>query len=202
MSDIGKYLETQFSLAGKTALLTGGAGGIGRAVAMGLCNAGARVALCDVNLDGAKKVEAELRGKGLQATAFKVDLTNVPSINECVEAVAADFGRIDILVNCAGVNKREGFLDVLEKTYDFIMNVNLKGTYFITQAVVHHMRKQGGGKIVNFSSHNAEGMLGGVSVYGATKAAVSALTRSMAIEWAKFNIQANAVAPGHILTEL
>src|SRR5437868_8965840 len=202
MGDIGNYLETQFSLAGKTALLTGGAGGIGRAVAIGLCSAGARVALCDVNLDGAKKVEAELKGKGLQATAFKLDLTDMASVKQCVEVVAADFGRIDILVNCAGVNKREGYVDVLEKTYDFIMNVNLKGTYFITQAVVHHMIKQGGGKIVNFSSHNAQGMLGGVSVYGATKAAVSALTRSMAVEWAKYNIQANAIAPGHILTEL
>jgi gluconate 5-dehydrogenase len=202
MSDIGNYLETQFSLVGKTALLTGGAGGIGRALAAGLCGAGAQTAICDVNIEGAQKVADELSAKGKKAKGFKLDLTNMESIRQCVEAVAADFGKIDILINCAGVNKREGYLDVLEKTYDFIMNVNLKGTYFITQMVVPYMIKQGGGKIVNFSSHNAQGMLGGVSVYGATKAAVSALTRSMAIEWAKFNIQANAVAPGHILTEL
>ncbi len=202
MSDIGNYLETQFSLAGKTALLTGGAGGIGRALAAGLCGAGAQTAVCDVNIEQANKVAADLAAKGHKAKAFKLDLTNMASIRQCADAVAADFGGIDILINCAGVNKREGFLDVLEKTYDFIMNVNLKGTYFMTQVVVPYMIKQGGGKIVNFSSHNAQGMLGGVSVYGATKSAVSALTRSMAIEWAKFNIQANAVAPGHILTEL
>ena len=116
--------------------------------------------------------------------------------------MAAAFGKIDILVNCGGINKREGFLDVEEKTYDLIMNVNLKGTFFMTQAVVPYMIKAGGGKIVNLSSHNAQGMLGGVSVYGASKSGVSALTRSMAIEWAQFNIQANAVAPGHILTPL
>jgi gluconate 5-dehydrogenase len=202
LSDIGNFLETQFSLAGKSALLTGGAGGIGRALAAGLCGAGAQVAICDVNMEQSNKVAAELTAKGLKAKAFKLDLTNLASIKECADAVAKEFGKIDILINCAGVNKREGFMDVLEKTYDFIMNVNLKGTFFMTQAVVPFMIKQGGGKIVNMSSHNAQGMLGGVSVYGATKSGVSALTRSMAVEWAKFNIQANAVAPGHILTEL
>jgi gluconate 5-dehydrogenase len=202
MSEIGNYLETQFSLAGKTALLTGGAGGIGQALAVGLCSSGAQTAVCDVNVERAREIAAELTAKGRQAKAFKVDLTDVASIRACVESVASEFGKIDILINCAGVNKREGFLDVEEKTYDFVMNVNLKGTFFITQAVVPHMIKQGGGKIINFSSHNVQGMLGGVSVYGATKSAVSALTRSMAIEWAKYNIQANAVAPGHILTEL
>jgi gluconate 5-dehydrogenase len=202
MSAVGDYLATQFSLEGKYALLTGGAGGIGRALAIALSAAGAHTAVCDLKLDGAEKVAAEIRARGLKAKAFPLDLTQLPSIRQCADAVAAEFGRIDILVNCAGVNKREGFLDVEEKTYDFIMDVNLKGTFFMTQAVVPYMMKAGGGKIVNLSSHNAQGMLGGVSVYGASKSGVSALTRSMAIEWAKFNIQANAVAPGHILTEL
>jgi NAD(P)-dependent dehydrogenase (short-subunit alcohol dehydrogenase family) len=202
VSDAGEYLKTQFSLEGKAALLTGGAGGIGRALALALCSAGAATAVCDLNLGQAEEVAAELRVKGLKAKAFALDLTNVEAIGQCAGAVAAAFGKIDILVNCAGINKREGFLDVEEKTYDLIMNVNLKGTFFMTQAVVPFMIKAGGGKIVNLSSHNAQGMLGGVSVYGASKSGVSALTRSMAIEWARFNIQANAVAPGHILTPL
>jgi gluconate 5-dehydrogenase len=202
VSNTGDYIRKQFSLEGKKALLTGGAGGIGRELAHALCCAGARTAVCDLNLAEAEKVAAELRAKGLQAEAFPVDLAKVESIRQCASAVAGRFGGLDILVNCGGVNKREGFLDVEEKTYDLIMDVNLKGTFFMTQAVVPYMIKAGGGKIVNFSSHNAQGMLGGVSVYGATKSGVSALTRSMAIEWARFNIQANAVAPGHILTPL
>ena len=199
---IGEYLKTQFSLEGKAALLTGGAGGIGRALAFALCSAGATTAVCDLNLAQAEEVAAELKTKGLKAEALALDLTKIESIRQCAAAVAAAFGKIDILVNCGGINKREGFLDVEEKTYDLIMNVNLKGTFFMTQAVVPYMIKVGGGKIVNLSSHNAQGMLGGVSVYGASKSGVSALTRSMAIEWARFNIQANAVAPGHILTPL
>jgi gluconate 5-dehydrogenase len=201
-NSVGEFLKTQFSLEGKSALLTGGAGGIGEALAFALCSAGATTAICDLNLAQAEKVAAELMAKGLKAKAFALDLTNVESIRRCADAVATAFGKIDILVNCGGINKREGFLDVEEKTYDRIMNVNLKGTFFITQAVVPYMIKAGGGKIVNLSSHNAQGMLGGVSVYGASKSGVSALTRSMAIEWAQFNIQANAVAPGHILTPL
>ena len=202
VSTIGKYLETQFSLEGKSALLTGGAGGIGKALAFALCSAGAETAICDLNLKQAEEVAAEFRGKGLKAKAFALDLTKVESIRQCADAVAAACEKIDILVNCGGINKREGFLDVEEKTYDLIMNVNLKGTFFMSQAVVPHMMKSGGGRIVNLSSHNAQGMLGGVSVYGASKSGVSALTRSMAIEWAQFGITANAVAPGHILTPL
>jgi len=199
---IGEYLKTQFSLEGKSALLTGGAGGIGRALAFALCSAGATTAVCDLNLAQAEEVAADFTAKGLKAKAFALDLTKVESIRQCAAGVAADFGKIDILVNCGGINKREGLLDVEEKTYDLIMNVNLKGTFFMTQAVVPQMIQAGGGKIVNLSSHNAQGMLGGVSVYGASKSGVSALTRSMAVEWARFNIQANAVAPGHILTPL
>jgi gluconate 5-dehydrogenase len=202
MSTIGNYLETQFSLKGKAALVTGGAGGIGEAIAFALCSAGATTAICDLNLKQAENVVSKLKSQGLSAQAFALDLTKVESMRQCATDVAKAFGKIDILVNCGGINKREGFLDVEEKTYDLIMNVNLKGTFFMTQAVVPYLVKAGGGKIVNLSSHNAQGMLGGVSVYGATKSGVSALTRSMAVEWAKFNIQANAVAPGHILTAL
>src|SRR5438477_5343429 len=101
MTDIGNYLESQFSLAGKTALLTGGAGGIGKALALGLCGAGARVAICDINTDRATQIAQELTAKNKKAKAFKLDLTNMDSIRQCVDAVAADFGKIDILINCA-----------------------------------------------------------------------------------------------------
>ena len=92
--------------------MTGGAGGIGRALAFALCSAGATTAVCDLNLEQAEEVAAELTAKGLKAKAFALDLTKVESIRQCADAVAADFGKIDILVNCGGINKREGFLDV------------------------------------------------------------------------------------------
>ena len=135
-------------------------------------------------------------------TALYLDVSDLDSIHSCVEEVLKEYRRIDILVNCAGINKREGFLDVEESTYDRIMNVNLKGVFFLTQEVVRRSMRHTGGKIINIGSYNSTGMLGGVSVYGATKSAIAALTRSMAVEWAKFNIQANCIAPGHILTDL
>jgi len=119
-----------------------------------------------------------------------------------VDAVINDYKHIDILINCAGINKREGFLDVEENTYDRIMDINLKGVYFLSQEVAKHMIKHKSGNIINVASHNSVGMLGGCSVYGASKSGVTALTRSMAVEWAQYGIRANAIAPGHILTPL
>jgi len=199
LSAVGDYLESVFSLDGKVVLLTGACGGIGEAAARGMAAAGANLALCDVNTD---KNGALADSIGKDAHAFYLDVTDVNGMDAAIDEIISHFRKIDVLINCAGINRREGFLDVTEATYDAIMGVNLKGVFFLTQKIVPHMIRNGGGKIINFSSHNAQGMLGGVSVYGATKSAVSALTRSMAIEWAKYNIQANAIAPGHILTEL
>jgi NAD(P)-dependent dehydrogenase (short-subunit alcohol dehydrogenase family) len=119
-----------------------------------------------------------------------------------VDAAVAEFGRIDVLVNVAGINKREGFMDVLEETYDRIMDINLKSVFLVTQAVAPHMMKRRVGSIINIGSHNATAMLGGCGVYGATKSGVVAFTRSMAVEWAEWGIRANAISPGHIITPL
>jgi len=199
---VGENLERLFSLEGKVVLLTGAAGGIGSALANGLADAGGDMALCDVAMDRLAEVEQEITAKGNKAKSFKLDLLQMDSIKDCVANVIDNYGRIDVLINCAGINKREGFLDVEETTYDKIMNINLKGLFFLTQEVAKQMVKQHSGNIINISSHNAVGMLGGCSVYGASKSGVAALTRSMAIEWAKHGIRANAIAPGHILTQL
>lgn len=191
-------LEGLFSLKGKTAILTGAAGGIGRELARGLTAAGAAMALCDVAKERLHLLEDELPG----ARAYHMDVADLTSIRNGVEAIEADFGQIDILINCAGINKREGFLDVEEETYDRIMDINLKGMYFLSQEVAKRMIRRKQGNIINIASHNSVGMLGGCSVYGATKSAVAGLTRSMAVEWAKYGIRANAIAPGHILTDL
>ena len=201
-NSIGGYLETVFSLKGKVVLFTGAAGGIGSAICEAYAKAGATVALCDMDAAKLTALEKKIRADGGDASSFKLDLTNMKDIKECVNSVIDMYGRIDVLFNCAGINKREGLLDVDEDTYDRIMQINLKGLYFISQEAAKHMRKSGRGNIINMASHNSVGMLGGCSVYGATKSAVTALTRSMAVEWAKFGIRANAIAPGHIITPL
>jgi NAD(P)-dependent dehydrogenase (short-subunit alcohol dehydrogenase family) len=203
MSQVKDYLASLFSLEGKTALLTGAAGGIGEALGRALAGAGATVALCDLDLPGCERIRGELEEAGLSAAAYRLDVTRRESVRACVAAALERHGKIDVLVNCAGINKREGFLDVEEATYDRIMDVNLKGVFQLTQEVAKHMVARGkGGAIINIGSHNDEMMLGGCSVYGAAKSAVRALTRSMAVEWAKHGIRANAVSPGHFLTPL
>jgi len=196
------YLESVFSIENKVILFTGATGGIGRVICRGYAKAGASVALCDMDDDKLAELETEISSDGGDASRFTLDLTRMEDIASCVDSVIRKYGRIDVLFNCAGINKREGILDVEESTYDRIMQINLKGLYFISQETAKHMRKAGRGNIINMASHNSVGMLGGCSVYGATKSAVAALTRSMAVEWAKFGIRANAIAPGHILTPL
>lgn len=201
-TSIVNNLEQLFSLDGKVVLLTGAAGGIGSVLAEGFASVGAKMALCDLDTSGLNRIAERIQKNDGDARCYHLDLVEMSIIKPCVDAVIADYGHIDALVNCAGINVREGFLDVEESTYDRIMNVNLKGMYFISQEVVKHMITEKKGNILNIASHNSVGMLGGCSVYGASKSAVTALTRSMAVEWARHGIRANALAPGHILTEL
>ena len=202
MSNIGDHLEKLFSLDSKIIVLTGAAGGIGRELAKGMTGSGGTVALCDINLQAAQQLESEIEAEGGKSAAFALNVMETSSIKSCVDGVIKQFGRIDVLINCAGINKREGLLDVEESTYDRIMGINLKGVFMMSQEVGKHMVKQKSGNVINIGSHNDEDMLGGCSVYGATKSGVVALTRSMAVEWAKHNIRANAISPGHILTPL
>ena len=199
---IAKNLEKLFSLEGKVILLTGAAGGIGSELAKGLAGVGADMVLLDIDEARLQALVEEIQAAGDKAVGIRFDVTDIASFQGLVDRVVADYGRIDVLINCAGINKREGFLDVEESTYDRIMAINLKGLYFLSQAVAKQMRLQKKGNIINVASHNSVGMLGGCSVYGATKSAVTALTRSMAVEWAQYGIRANAIAPGHILPPL
>ncbi len=200
--DHNTYLQSIFGLEGKTILITGAAGGIGSAIGQGLANAGAEVALCGRTLSKCQVLADQINADGGRASAHQLDVADQTSIRRCVAEVVAMYDKIDVLFNVAGINKREGLLDVEERTYDHIMNTNLKGLFFVSQAVAREMYKQGGGNIVNIGSHNDEGMLGGCSVYGAAKSGVIALTRAMAVEFAQYGIRANAISPGHILTDL
>lgn len=200
--NVGENLRKLFSLENKVILLTGATGGIGSELAKGMAQAGGELALCDMDLEKLAGLEKEIKEFGGSASSFYLNMLEKDSIGKCVDDVVAKYGRIDVLVNCAGINKREGMLDVEEETYDRIMNINLKGLYLISQKVGLQMVKQNYGNVINIGSHNSVGMLGGCSVYGATKSAVAAITRSMAVEWAKHNIRANCICPGHILTPL
>jgi NAD(P)-dependent dehydrogenase (short-subunit alcohol dehydrogenase family) len=200
--DVHNTLAELFSLEGKVVMLTGAAGGIGSVLAKGLAGVGADMVLCDIAQDCLTALCGEIRGAGGVACACVMDMLDTGSIRDGVARVIRDKGRIDVLINCAGINKRDGFLDVTEEQYDRIMGVNLKGLYFLSQEVAKHMMKAKKGNIINVASHNSVGMLGGCSVYGASKSAVTALTRSMAVEWAQYGIRANAIAPGHIITPL
>lgn len=200
--NINKKLNELFSLEGKNALVTGAAGAIGGEMARSLAQCGAKLALVDYNIDGLKEVERQIEAFGGEAISVQTDLLKLDSINACVQSVIEAFGHIDVLINCAGINKRIGMLDGDEATFDRIVGVNLKAVYFMSQAVARHMVKQKSGSVINICSYNAVMMLGGNGIYGATKSGVAALTRAQAIEWAQYGIRSNAIAPGHISTPL
>lgn len=199
---IETHLKNLFSLEGKVILMTGAAGGIGGALAKGMAGIGGILCNCDISEKGLAALKEEILAEGGQAESYIMDVSKADSIQAAVDAVIAAHGRIDVLVNVAGINKREGLLDVTEETYDRIMNINLKSTFFVSQVVASYMIKEGKGSIINIGSHNASAILGGCSVYGASKSGVVGLTRSMAVEWAEWGIRANAVSPGHIITPL
>ena len=199
---IEQNLSKLFSLEGKVVVLTGAAGGIGRELSKGMASLGTLMCNCDITEAGLKALEEETRELGGEASSYCVDVTDEQSITTAIDAIIAKYGKIDVLCNVAGINKREGLLDVSDQTYEKIMNVNLKSVFLMSRAVVPHMMKRHSGSIINIGSHNATAMLAGCGIYGATKSGVVAFTRAMAMEWAEWGIRANAISPGHILTPL
>jgi NAD(P)-dependent dehydrogenase (short-subunit alcohol dehydrogenase family) len=192
-------LRELFGLDGRVALVTGASGGIGKELARGLAGAGAKVALS--GRDGAK-LEALAGEIGDEAAAFPGDLADMAEIPRLVERVRERFGRIDVLVNCLGINQRDPVVDVAEETYDRIMDTNLKSVFFLSQAVAPVMREQGWGRVVHIGSVNAAIGLHSIGVYGLTKAALVQTTKVMAVEWAEWGIRVNCLCPGFIETEL
>jgi gluconate 5-dehydrogenase len=195
-------LNELFSLKDKVALVTGGSGDIGRAIAKAFANAGAHLALNGQTKTKLENAKRELSVHGNRIEIFIADVSEPASIETLVAQVNEAFGGIDILVNCAGMNRRKPILDVTLDDYEKIMNVHLRGTFFLSKAVAPIMMKRGGGKIINIGSATIHAGVSDVSVYGAAKAGMDALTRTMAVEWAEHNIQVNTLAPGFIMTEL
>lgn len=189
-----------FSLEGKVALVTGGSRGIGKAAALGLARASADVIVASRKLPDLEKVAEEIRGLGRKSLAVEAHVGKVEEINNLVSKVMEEFGRIDVLVNNAGTNPTmDQALDVEERAWDSIMNLNLKGLFFLSQAVARVMKEQGGGRITNVSS--VAGLRAGtLPVYSISKAGVIMATKIMAQEWAKYNIRVNVIAPGLLRT--
>lgn len=191
-----------FNLHGRIAIVTGGGGGIGFAIAKGLARFGSTVVIVDINKDGAEKAAAMIREEGFQAKSIGVDVSRRSSVEEMVTEVIREFGKIDILVNCAGIIVRKPIEEVTDEDWDSIMDVNLRGIFLCSQTVGREMIKRGEGKIINISSNIAQVLQPGRGVYAVSKAGVSHLTKVMALEWAPHRINVNAIAPAPTMTDL
>jgi len=189
-----------FSLAGKVALVTASGRGLGRAIAVTLAHAGADVALGLRDRSSASDVVAEITALGRRVVPLQMNMTSLSEIRTAVADASAAFGRLDILVNNAGIAPGAPAESVTEEDFDATVAVNLKGTFFASQAVAAVMMRQGFGRIINIGSQAGLVALPGESIYCMTKAAIGHLTKCLAVEWGMFGITVNCVAPTFIET--
>jgi 3-oxoacyl-[acyl-carrier protein] reductase len=190
------------SLKGKTALITGAAQGIGRAIASRLAWDGASVIIADINIDLARSVAAQLKNRGVRAAAFQADVSDSTQVEGLIEKTVKEFSALDILVNNAGITKDALLIRISGEDWDQVMNVNLKGALNLTKSAAKVMIRQKSGRIVNITS--VIGLMGnaGQATYAASKAGLVGLTKSAAKELAGRGITVNAVAPGYIETAM
>jgi NAD(P)-dependent dehydrogenase (short-subunit alcohol dehydrogenase family) len=194
-----------FDLTGKVAIVTGSAGGIGRVIALGLAAHGSDVVIADRISAESCEVTEKIKRLGRKSLFVQVDVTDIKGLNEMVNKTVSKFNRIDILVNNAGCNIRKPALEIKEEEWDKVIDTNMKGVFLCTQAIGRFMVKQRKGKIINIAS--VMGLVGSpdyqtVVPYCASKGGVVQLTRAFATEWAKYNIQVNAIAPATVETPL
>jgi NAD(P)-dependent dehydrogenase (short-subunit alcohol dehydrogenase family) len=190
-----------FSLSGKVAFITGASRGIGRACALACAAAGANIVLGLRNVSTANELISEIGALGGKVLPLKLDLTSLSDIDSAVAAALDHFGRLDVLVNNVGIAPGNLAEDVNEQDFDATLAVNLKGTFFMTQAVGRTMMAQKSGRIINISSQAGTVTLRGEAIYCMTKAAINHLTRCLAAEWGPYGITVNAVAPTFVWTD-
>ncbi|MFF9076753.1 SDR family NAD(P)-dependent oxidoreductase [Streptomyces sp. NPDC014735] len=193
----------RFSLSGQTALVTGAAGGLGRAQCLALGTAGARVIVSDLDPKAAEETCAYLGEHAIDCSPLELDATRPSGVDAAFDALEASGDGPDVLVNNAGVSLRNSALEATPEEFDTTLSVNLRGTYFTAQRAARAMRERGGGRIINLAS------IGGLvvdgersSVYDASKAAVVQVTKNMAYEWGRYGIRVNAIAPGYMRTAM
>ena len=192
-----------FGLSGKVAIVTGGNGGLGLGMALGLAGAGADIVVAARNTEKTAQAQAELEALGVQSLGLAVDVSREGDITEMVDRTVGEFGRVDILVNNAGMTVRKEPQDLSVEEWDNVLDVNLRAAFLASRAVYPHMKGQGGGKIISVGSmFSLFGGGGSGAPYSASKGGVVQLSKSLAVAWAKDNIQSNAILPGWFMTEL
>ncbi len=192
----------KFDLTGKVALVTGASRGIGAELATALAESGADLALVARTENALQTMAGRVRELGRRALAVPADVAQVSALPTMVNQVVAEYGRIDILVNAAGVQCRKPMMEVTEEDWDSVNSVNLKAVYFCSQAVARQLLQQGKGKIINIGSLTSSIGIANVSIYTATKTGVLGLTRVMSKEWSRQGINVNAIGPGYFRTEM
>jgi len=196
------WKESMLELQGKVALVTGAAQGIGKAIALLLAQKGADIVISDINLEKAEETAREIETVGRRAMAVRANVAVLIEVEMMVQAIIDRFSQIDILVNNAGIARDKLLLRMTEQEWDMVLDVNLKGTFNCTKAVIRHMSKQRSGKIVNIASVVGEMGNAGQANYSASKAGVIGFTKTIAREFASRGINVNAVAPGYIVTPM
>ena len=194
--------QNLFDVSGKVVLITGAATGLGEGYAHIFAESGCKVACADIQFEKVCQTAEDICAQVFEAKAFEVDVTSQKSIRKMAAEILETYGRIDVLVNNAGVEHIEPFTDVSEEHYDFITSVNLKGVFFVAQEIAKIMKKQGGGKIINIGSLGSYIGLAESSVYCTTKGGVIQMSKTMSIELGPDNIQVNCVAPGYFITPM
>ncbi len=192
-----------FDLTGKVAIVTGGYHGIGRGIAEGLAEAGAHIVICARSYEKSLAACEAIGQTGVKTLAVRCDITQTQDVNHLVQETVRKMGRIDILVNNAGVGGSEKpILKMSDEDWNHTVNIDLRGAFLCARAAVPEISKQGGGKIINVASITAMVAMSNMSAYCASKAGLVQLTKVMALEFMKFNIQVNALCPGYFLTPM
>lgn len=192
----------ELGLKGKVAIVTGGARGIGGSIVEGFAKEGANIVISDILFALAQEVAEKLTRGGVKALAVKTDVSRKSDADNLAAVTLEEFGKIDILVNAAGIVRDTRFVDIEEEEWDQVLDINAKGTYLVTRAVAPHMMAARQGKIVNISSRSGKDAQAGLSHYSASKFAIIGITQALAKELAEYNINVNAICPGISRTDM
>ena len=189
-------------LSGRVVLVTGASGGLGAHFARVLARSGAQVAVAARRLESCETLCEAIRSESGHASPVRLDVADAASVTAAIAAVVARFGKLDVLVNNAGIATTTAALDLAEEDWDAVLDTNLKGAFLCAQGAARVMKDAGGGAIVNVASILASRVAGGVAAYAASKAALVQLTKALALEWARYGIRVNALCPGYIETDI